>query len=53
MGCGCGNGGGSSLGNYTVKDKDGKTVKTYTAVQETEVRVFAAKIPGSTYAKTS
>lgn len=52
MGCNCG-GGGSGLGNYTVKDKDGKTVKTFTAVRETEAQVFAAKLPGATYSKTS
>jgi len=53
MGCNCG-GGASGLGNYVVKDKaTGKTIKTFTAVRETEAKVFAAKTPGSEYSKTS
>ncbi len=52
MGCNCG-GGGSGLGNYEVRDADGKVIKRFTAVKETEARVFAAKVPGSSYAKTS
>jgi hypothetical protein len=52
MACNCG-GGGSGLGNYVVKDSTGKVVKTFTAVKETEAKVFAAKTPGSTWAKTS
>jgi hypothetical protein len=52
MGCNCG-GGGSGLGNYVVKDANGNTVKKFTAVRETEAKAHAAKIPGSTYAKTS
>lgn len=52
MGCNCGSGG-SGLGNYVVKDAQGKTVKTFTAVRETEVKVFAAKLAGSSYNKTS
>jgi len=52
MGCNCG-GGGSGLGNYQVKDKTGKVVKTFTAVRETEAKAFAAKLPESTYSKTS
>ena len=52
MGCGCG-GGGSGLGNYVVKDATGKTIKTFSAVKETEAKVFAAKTPGSTWQKTS
>lgn len=52
MGCGCG-GGGSGLGNYVVRDKDGKELKKFTAVRETEAKAFAAKTAGSTWAKTS
>ena len=52
MGCNCG-GGSSALGNYVVRDKDGKELKRFTAVKETEAKVFAARTPGSTYAKTS
>ena len=52
MGCNCG-GGGSGLGNYVVKDATGKVVKTFAAVKETEAKVFAAKIPGATWSKTS
>lgn len=52
MGCNCG-GGGSGLGNYQVKDADGKVVKTFTAVRETEAKAFAAKTPGATWSKTS
>jgi hypothetical protein len=52
MACNCG-GGGSGLGNYEVKDADGKTVKTFTAVRETEAKVFAAKTTGHTWRKTS
>lgn len=52
MGCNCG-GGGSGLGNYVVKDKDGKELKKFTAVTETEAKVFAAQNPGSTWSKTS
>lgn len=52
MGCNCG-GGGSSLGNYVVKNKDGVVIKTLSAVKETEAQVFAARNPGSTYSKTN
>ena len=52
MGCNCG-GGASSLANYEVKDKDGNVIKTFSAVKQTEVTVFAAKNPGSTWRKTS
>jgi hypothetical protein len=52
MGCNCG-GGGSALANYEVKDANGKLLKTFSAVKETEVTVFAAKNPGSTWRKTS
>lgn len=52
MGCGCG-GGGTALANYEVKDADGKVIKTFAAVTETEVKTFAAKTPGSTWRKTS
>lgn len=58
MGCNCG-GGGSALANYEVKAADGKTLsdgsttKKFSAVRETEVTVFTAKNPGSTYRKTS
>lgn len=53
MGCNCG-GGGSGLGNYVVKDEaTGKVLKKFTAVRETEAKAFAAKTPGSSYAKTS
>jgi hypothetical protein len=52
MGCNCG-GGGSGLGNYVVKDGNGNVIKKFTAVKETEAKVFAAKTPGSTWAKTS
>lgn len=51
MGCNCG--GGSGLGNYEVKDADGKVVKTFTASLETEAKVFAARLPGATWRKTS
>ena len=51
MGCNCG--GGSGLANYEVKDKDGKTIRTFSAVRETEVTAFAARNPGSTWRKTS
>jgi hypothetical protein len=52
VGCNCG-GGGSGLGNYEVKDASGKTVKTFSAVRETEAKAFAAKLPGATWRKTS
>jgi hypothetical protein len=52
MGCNCG-GGGSGLGNYEVKDASGNTVKTFSAVRETEAKAFAAKLPGATWRKTS
>ena len=52
MGCNCG-GGGSALGNYVVKDANGKTVKTFTAVKQVEVTTYAAKTPGVTWSKTS
>lgn len=52
MGCNCG-GGGSGLGNYVVKDRNGNVVKTYSAVRETEAKAFAAKLPGATWHKTS
>jgi hypothetical protein len=52
MGCNCG-GGGSGLGNYEVKDSKGVTVKTFSAVRETEAKAFAAKTPGATWRKTS
>jgi hypothetical protein len=52
MGCNCG-GGGSGLGNYEVKDASGNTVKTFSAVRETEAKAFAAKMPGATWRKTS
>jgi hypothetical protein len=52
MGCNCG-GGGSGLGNYVVKDANGNVLKTFTAVKETEAKVFAAKTPGATWAKLS
>jgi hypothetical protein len=52
MGCNCG-GGGSALANYVVKDKDGNTIKTFSAVKQVEVTTFAAKNPGSTWSKTS
>lgn len=52
MGCNCG-GGGSTLGNYVVRDKDGKELKKFNAVNETEVKVFAAQNPGSTWSKAS
>ena len=52
MGCNCG-GGGSGLGYYEVKDANGKVLKKFTAVRETEAKVFAAQNPGSTYNKTS
>ena len=51
MGCNCG--GGSGLGNYEVKDANGKVIKNFTAVRETEVKAFAAKTAGSTWRKTS
>jgi hypothetical protein len=50
MGCNCG-GGGSGLGNYEVRDKDGRLLKTFTAVRETEAKAFAAKATGSTWKK--
>lgn len=52
MGCNCG-GGGSGLGNYEVKDATGKVIKTFSAVKETEAKVFAAKTTGATWRKTS
>jgi len=52
MGCNCG-GGGSGLGNYVVTGPDGKVLKTFAAVKETEAKAFAAKNPGSTWKKTS
>lgn len=52
MGCNCG-GGGSSLGNFEVRDSNGNVVKTFTAVTETEVKTFAAKMAGATWRKTS
>lgn len=51
MGCNCG--GGSGLGNYEVKDADGKVLKQFSAVKETEAKVFAARTPGATWRKTS
>lgn len=54
MGCNCGgSSGGSALGNYEVKDKDGKTIKTFSAVKQVEVTAFAAKNPGATWRKTN
>jgi hypothetical protein len=54
MGCNCGgSGGGSALANYEVKDKNGKTVRTFSAVREVEVTAFAAKNSGYTWRKTS
>jgi hypothetical protein len=52
MGCNCG-GAGSGLGNYEVKDKDGNVLKRFSAVRETEAKVFAAKTVGATWSKTS
>lgn len=52
MGCNCG-GGGSGLGNYEVRDAQGNTLKRFTAVKETEAKVFAAKTTGATWRKTS
>lgn len=52
MACNCG-GGGSGLGNYVVKDANGNVLRKFTAVKETEAKVFAAKTPGSTWSKTS
>jgi hypothetical protein len=52
MACNCG-GSGSALGNYVVKDAAGKVIKTFTAVRETEAKVFAAKTPGAIWSKTS
>jgi hypothetical protein len=52
MACNCG-GGGSGLGNYEVTNASGVVVKRFTAVKETEAKVFAAKTPGSSYRKTS
>lgn len=52
MGCNCG-GGGSQLANYEVKDAGGKTVKTFSATTEADVKVFVAKNPGTTWRKTS
>jgi hypothetical protein len=52
MGCNCG-GGGSALANYEVKDANGRLLKSFSAVKQTEVTVFAAKNPGSTWRKTS
>jgi len=51
MGCGCGSS--STLGNYTIKDKDGNTIKEFTAVTETDAKVFAARTPGATWSKKS
>jgi hypothetical protein len=53
MGCNCGGGSSTQLGNYEVKDASGKTVKTYSAVTETEVKVFVAQNPGTVWRKTS
>jgi len=52
MGCNCG-GNGSGLGNYEVKAADGTVLKKFTAVRETEAKVFAARTPGATWRKTS
>lgn len=52
MACNCA-GGGSGLGNYEVTDPQGKVVKRFSAVRETEAKVFAAKLPGATWRKTS
>jgi hypothetical protein len=52
MACNCG-GAGSALGNYVVKDQNGKVIKTFTATTETDAKVFAAKTPGATWSKTS
>lgn len=52
MGCNCG-GGSSQLANYEVKDANGKVVKTFSAVTETEVKVFVAQNSGTTWNKTS
>lgn len=52
MGCNCG-GGGSGLGNYEVKDANGKVIKTFSAVREIEPKTFAARTPGATWRKTS
>jgi len=52
MGCNCG-GGGSGLGNYEVRDAQGNLLKSFTAVRETEAKAFAAKVPGTTWRKTS
>jgi hypothetical protein len=52
MGCNCG-GGGSGLGNYEVKDANGNVLKRFTAVRETEAKVFAARTAGATWKKTS
>jgi hypothetical protein len=52
VGCNCG-GGGSGLGNYEVKDKDGNVVKTFSAVRETEAKAYAARVTGATWRKTS
>lgn len=52
MGCNCG-GGGSALGNFEVKNEKGETVKTFSAVRETEVKAFVAKTPNTTWRKTS
>lgn len=51
MGCGCGSS--STLGNYTVKDQDGKKIKDFSAVTETEVKAFAARTPGASWEKRS
>lgn len=53
MGCGCGSNGGTTLGNFEVRDSSGTVVKTFTATTETEVKVFAAKLSGATYRKLS
>lgn len=52
MGCNCG-GGGSALANYEVKNDKGETVKVFTAVNETEVKAFVARTPGTNWRKTS
>lgn len=52
MGCNCG-GGGTGLGNYQVKNAKGEVIKTFSAVKETEAKVFASRNPGSTYSKTN
>jgi hypothetical protein len=52
MACNCG-GGGSGLGNYEVLDAQGNLIKRFTAVRETEPKVYAARVPGATWRKTS